>query len=111
MHLYIMIALEGLIQDMPNGFTELFLNIWEFGFTELFLDIWESPILPRLVNMLCPTTPQQVNGYDCGLYDVAIAKAICSWHESGGPKDDDLWFSVVNEQVSPPVVEQMRGST
>lgn len=54
-------------------------------------------------------TPQQVNGYDCGLYVAAIAKAICSWYGSGGLKDgDQLWFSVVNEQVSPSVVAEMR---
>lgn len=27
----------------------------------------------------CETTPQQSNGYDCGLYVLAIARAICQW--------------------------------
>ncbi|KAI7996146.1 NEDD8-specific protease 1 [Camellia lanceoleosa] len=55
-------------------------------------------------------TPQQVNGYDCGLYIAAIAKAICSWYESKSEqKDEDgLWFSTMNEQVNPPVVAEMR---
>ncbi|KAF5930933.1 hypothetical protein HYC85_031806 [Camellia sinensis] len=54
-------------------------------------------------------TPQQVNGYDCGLYIAAIAKAICSWYESKSePKDEDgLWFSMMNEQVNPSVVAEM----
>ncbi|KAE9463488.1 hypothetical protein C3L33_04618, partial [Rhododendron williamsianum] len=54
-------------------------------------------------------TPQQVNGYDCGLYVTAIAKAICSWYGSGGQRDgDQLWFPVVNEQVTPSAVVEMR---
>ncbi|XAR60484.1 Ulp1 peptidase [Bertholletia excelsa] len=59
----------------------------------------------------CPSTPQQVNGYDCGLYVAAIAKAVCGWHESGGPKDEDgLWFSAVNEQVTPSIIAHMRSN-
>ncbi|KAI7982987.1 NEDD8-specific protease 1 [Camellia lanceoleosa] len=55
-------------------------------------------------------TPQQVNGYDCGLYIAAIVKAICSWYESKSePKDEDgFWFSTMNEQVNPSVVAEMR---
>lgn len=54
-------------------------------------------------------SPQQVNGYDCGLYVAAIAKAICSWYGSGGQSDgDQLWFSEVNEQVTPSLVAEMR---
>ncbi|CAL5362182.1 unnamed protein product [Camellia sinensis] len=55
-------------------------------------------------------TPQQVNGYDCGLYIAAIAKAICIWYESKSElKDEDgLWFSTMNEQVNPSVVAKMR---
>ncbi|KAI7983771.1 NEDD8-specific protease 1 [Camellia lanceoleosa] len=58
----------------------------------------------------CSKTPQQVNGYNCGLYGVAIAKAICSWYESRNePNDDDgLWFSTMNEQVNPSVVDETR---
>ncbi|KAL7201889.1 hypothetical protein ACSBR1_033561 [Camellia fascicularis] len=58
----------------------------------------------------CSKTPQQVNGYNCGLYGAAIAKAICSWYESKSePNDDDgLWFSTMNEQVHPSVVDEMR---
>ncbi|GAB4859247.1 hypothetical protein Ancab_010707 [Ancistrocladus abbreviatus] len=56
-------------------------------------------------------TPQQVNGYDCGLYVIAIARAICNWYGSGGSKhhkEDGLWFSVVKEQVTPSAVSSMR---
>ncbi|CAL5423965.1 unnamed protein product [Camellia sinensis] len=55
-------------------------------------------------------TPQQVNGYNCILYVAAIAKAIYSWYESKSePNDEDgLWFSTMNEQVNPSVVDEMR---
>ncbi|KAL6979282.1 Ulp1 peptidase [Sarracenia purpurea var. burkii] len=59
----------------------------------------------------CSKTPQQVNGYDCGLYVAAIAKAICSWFETGGGRrrdEDGLWFSMVSEQVTPSAVAGMR---
>lgn len=57
----------------------------------------------------CSNTPQQMNGYDCGLYVLAIARAICCWYAREGPKDEeDLWFSYVKEQVSPSVVFGMR---
>uniref|UniRef100_A0A5B7A8W3 Putative NEDD8-specific protease 1 n=1 Tax=Davidia involucrata TaxID=16924 RepID=A0A5B7A8W3_DAVIN len=60
-------------------------------------------------NLECSSTPQQVNGYDCGLYVAAIAKAICCWYKDGGPKDEEgFWFSAVNDQVAPSVVAEMR---
>ncbi|KAK9280179.1 hypothetical protein L1049_013866 [Liquidambar formosana] len=57
----------------------------------------------------CSSSPQQVNGYDCGLYVTAIARTICSWQANGESKDkDDLWFSAVKEQVTPFAVSEMR---
>lgn len=57
----------------------------------------------------CVDSPQQTNGYDCGVYVIAIARAICCWYESIEHKDTDgMWFSVVKEQVTPPSVSQMR---
>ncbi|CAL5424269.1 unnamed protein product [Camellia sinensis] len=60
--------------------------------------------------VVCSKTPRQVNGYNCGLYVAAIVKAICSWYESKSePNDEDgLWFSTMNEQVNPSVVDAMR---
>ncbi|GMI92301.1 hypothetical protein like AT5G60190 [Hibiscus trionum] len=57
----------------------------------------------------CIGTPQQVNGYDCGLYVTATARTICSWYGSGESKNDkDLWFSAVKGQVTPLVVSELR---
>lgn len=57
----------------------------------------------------CKDSPQQVNGYDCGLYDIAIAKVMCCWYQSDESKDKDgLWFSAVRERVSPGIVAEMR---
>ncbi|KAM7259406.1 hypothetical protein ACFE04_015147 [Oxalis oulophora] len=57
----------------------------------------------------CDNSPRQVNGYDCGLYVTAIARAICSWYENCEDKDNDaLWFSDVIEQVTPSSVAVMR---
>ncbi|PIN01402.1 Sentrin-specific cysteine protease (Ulp1 family) [Handroanthus impetiginosus] len=57
----------------------------------------------------CSSTPKQVNGYDCGLYVTAIARAICDWYQSDGLKNlEDLWFSTIKEQITPSFVSKMR---
>ncbi|XVE59758.1 hypothetical protein DITRI_Ditri05aG0073000 [Diplodiscus trichospermus] len=57
----------------------------------------------------CIGTPQQVNGYDCGLYVTATARTICCGYESNENKDAaDLWFSTIREQVTPSVASEMR---
>lgn len=57
----------------------------------------------------CSSTPKQVNGYDCGLYVTAIARAICDWYTSDGQKDTkNMWFSAIKEQITPSLVSHMR---
>ncbi|KAK8550738.1 hypothetical protein V6N13_119242 [Hibiscus sabdariffa] len=57
----------------------------------------------------CIETPQQINGYDCGLYVTATVRTICSWYESSESKNDkDLWFSAVKDQVTPLAVSELR---
>ncbi|KAL4592223.1 hypothetical protein LXL04_005211 [Taraxacum kok-saghyz] len=51
-------------------------------------------------------TPQQVNGYDCGVYVLAIAKEICGWFVE---RNEELWFKVVEERVTRSSVAGMRG--
>ncbi|KAI3832139.1 hypothetical protein MKX03_001501 [Papaver bracteatum] len=56
----------------------------------------------------CPIMPQQMNGYDCGLYVTAIVKLICDWHKNGGStNNEELWFSALKE-VKPQMVSNMR---
>ncbi|KAM1479114.1 hypothetical protein ACFX2I_026453 [Malus domestica] len=40
----------------------------------------------------CSDSPQQVNGYDCGLFVLAIARVICSWYGSKDKGEQTLWF-------------------
>ena len=61
------------------------------------------------VYMECTDSPNQVNGYDCGMYVLAIARKICSWHGSEDRDGDNLWFSALKEQVTPSGVAAMRG--
>ncbi|ESQ42324.1 hypothetical protein EUTSA_v10014584mg [Eutrema salsugineum] len=55
------------------------------------------------------TTPQQKNGYDCGVYVLAIAQVVCQWFSSGGMKKnrDEFWFTDVKETV-PESVSHLR---
>ncbi|XP_050210181.1 uncharacterized protein LOC126660637 isoform X2 [Mercurialis annua] len=54
-------------------------------------------------------SPQQVNGWDCGLYVTATARAICYWYRKCDLEDtDSLWFSDVKVQVTPAAVAAMR---
>lgn len=50
----------------------------------------------------CPT-PQQANGHDCGLFVLAIARAICEWHCGKKKLNLNYWFK--EKQVNPSVVE------
>lgn len=57
----------------------------------------------------CMESPQQVNGYDCGLYVTAIARSICSWYAQRKEVDGDGgWFCAVVEEVTPCSVANMR---
>ncbi|KAA0035294.1 NEDD8-specific protease 1 [Cucumis melo var. makuwa] len=59
--------------------------------------------------MECVESPQQVNGYDCGVYVTAIARSICKWYEERREVEKDgLWFSAVVEEISPLLVANMR---
>nr|XP_034601361.1 uncharacterized protein LOC117861961 [Setaria viridis] len=55
-------------------------------------------------------TPMQPNGYDCGVYVMAIARAICGWWKSGhgGHRGGD-WFEAVGREVNADSVKAMRG--
>lgn len=69
----------------------------------------KSNTAPGATYIDCPSTPKQVNGYDCGLYVTAIARSICEWYFSGAPKNmEDLWSSTITRQVTPIIVSKMR---
>ncbi|PKI52018.1 NEDD8-specific protease 1 [Punica granatum] len=54
-------------------------------------------------------SPQQLNGYDCGLYVTAITRTILDWFEDTEHRDTgDLWFCAVKEKGTPSVVAGMR---
>lgn len=55
----------------------------------------------------CRDSPLQENGYDCGLYVAATARAICLWYQSELPRDR-CWMSVVNDQVTSSAVTDLR---
>lgn len=55
------------------------------------------------------SSPQQENGFDCGLFVIAIARVLCRWHTSNDLVDEEqLWFPDVREQVTPSTVLNMR---
>ncbi|XP_010443811.1 PREDICTED: NEDD8-specific protease 1-like [Camelina sativa] len=56
----------------------------------------------------CNDTPQQKNGYDCGVYLLAVARVICEWFSCEGMKNrDELWFTEVKKTV-PDLVNHLR---
>ena len=64
--------------------------------------------IPRPGFIESDCTPQQSNGYDCGLYVIAIAKEICKWFDSNEKVNEHLWFSHVKEQVNASAVSKLR---
>ncbi|KAL6905793.1 hypothetical protein ACP4OV_003394 [Aristida adscensionis] len=60
----------------------------------------------RRVPLVEGPTPRQTNGYDCGVYVMAIARAICGWWRNGGGGGD--WFEAVRREVDAGSVKAMR---
>lgn len=54
----------------------------------------------------CETTPQQQNGYDCGLYVLAIARTICQWCSQEHNRSDMI--STIEKNVDYSVEMKMR---
>lgn len=54
------------------------------------------------------STPQQTNGYDCGLYVMAIAGVICRWCIADLKKNHELLFPDIMEHVDNSVESTMR---
>ncbi|CAL4999846.1 unnamed protein product [Urochloa decumbens] len=54
-------------------------------------------------------TPRQTNGYDCGVYVMAIARTICGWWKNGhGRLRGGDWFEAVGREVNADSVKAMR---
>lgn len=68
-----------------------------------------ADIVSKCTYIECDKSPQQKNWYDCGVYVLAIAKAICEWYIKIKPRvDDELWYSVVNNKVDLVTVAHLR---
>ena len=83
------------------------------------------PVAARLVDALRPLlsgsdskrdtvpliegpTPRQTNGYDCGVYVMAIARALCAWWNNGHDHREGDWFQAVRREVDAHSVKAMR---
>ncbi|XP_066325687.1 NEDD8-specific protease 1-like [Miscanthus floridulus] len=53
-------------------------------------------------------TPRQTNGYDCGVYVMAIARALCAWWNNGQYHREGDWFQAVRRDVDAHSVKAMR---
>ncbi|KAL5705423.1 Ulp1 peptidase [Ranunculus cassubicifolius] len=72
---------------------------------------------PESVNVAAPVglpmfvdckTPQQSNGYDCGLYVLAIAKAVCRWWSLENNNKSSDMLSAIETNVDDSVEVNMR---
>lgn len=55
-------------------------------------------------------TPRQTNAYDCGVYVMAIARAICGWWGGGRGGSGEIgdWFEAVSKEVNVASVTALR---
>ncbi|CAD6265879.1 unnamed protein product [Miscanthus lutarioriparius] len=53
-------------------------------------------------------TPRQTNGYDCGVYVMAIARVLCAWWNNGHDHREGDWFQAVRREVDAHSVKAMR---
>ncbi|CAH9109339.1 unnamed protein product [Cuscuta epithymum] len=69
-----------------------------------------APIADAIPEFVEVPSPQQKNGYDCGIYVIAIARAICQWFSSPRNNNRDVdWVSFVQKHVDASVEITMRG--
>ncbi|CAM0950583.1 unnamed protein product [Alopecurus aequalis] len=72
------------------------------------------PLLPEADNgvpLVEGPTPMQVNGHDCGVYVVAVARAICNWWRDRRGQQQEWgtdWFDTVRNEVNAESVKAMR---
>ncbi|KAL6553990.1 hypothetical protein OROMI_019663 [Orobanche minor] len=66
----------------------------------------KATALPGLPRFMECKTPQQSNGYDCGLYVLAIARAICQWCSHEHNQSDMI--SAIEKNVDYSVEMKMR---
>lgn len=52
-------------------------------------------------------TPQQRNGYDCGMYVMAAASVICDWFENG-KEGNGKWVKNLETEVGEEAVARLR---
>jgi sentrin-specific protease 8 len=48
--------------------------------------------------------PRQANGHDCGVYVMAVARALCEWHIGGGKSD----LRELLGRITPAAVKDLR---
>uniref|UniRef100_A0A0E0MIL4 WRKY domain-containing protein n=1 Tax=Oryza punctata TaxID=4537 RepID=A0A0E0MIL4_ORYPU len=70
------------------------------------------PLLPASpIPLIEGPTPRQTNGYDCGVFVLAVAKAICHWW-GWPPRECDRthsdWLEAVKREVNADSVKAMR---
>ncbi|XP_057951924.1 NEDD8-specific protease 1-like [Malania oleifera] len=68
----------------------------------------ETEVLAAPLSFMEGSTPQQTNGYDCGLYVMAIARIICQRHAKTSKGSIESWFSAIEKHVTPSVEMTMR---
>lgn len=74
-------------------------------------DEYDCGLRPRIQReknglFICPKTPQQKNGFDCGLYVMAIAEAICKWFCE--EDEEKSWIGKINDMVDDSLIFSMR---
>uniref|UniRef100_A0A0D9XN30 WRKY domain-containing protein n=1 Tax=Leersia perrieri TaxID=77586 RepID=A0A0D9XN30_9ORYZ len=67
------------------------------------------PLLPnRTIPLVEGPTPRQTNGYDCGVFVLAVARAICHWWTTASHQLEPDWFEAVKREVNADSVKAMR---
>uniref|UniRef100_A0A0E0MIR4 DNA-directed RNA polymerase n=1 Tax=Oryza punctata TaxID=4537 RepID=A0A0E0MIR4_ORYPU len=65
-----------------------------------------QPVLPDGTTFVEGATPLQKNGYDCGVFVIAVARSVCQWWNLGEPHED--WSYSVTSDVSSDSVTDLR---
>lgn len=65
-------------------------------------------LLGKRLDMIQESSPQQVNGWDCGVYVLGVAKCLCNWYTKS--RDQNLSL-LIKESVTSESIAKLRQET
>jgi sentrin-specific protease 8 len=74
-------------------------------YAQQLANLLSPELLGRRVEIVSETSPQQMNGWDCGVYVLGLANTLCKWYTTFRDQDP-AWL--IAENVTPEKISRLR---